>query len=382
MKIGIIAVKGIPISGGIEKYSEMVAKYFVKKNNEVTIYTSTNYGNKSGMINGVNIIALKVPNNRFLEKIVLVGKAIKDSASRQFDIIHFHVFSPNVYHFLKTKFYRSKTPFVLQMHGIEHERAKWGFFGKLFLKRIEKKSLEHSKFVTVVSIELKRYFDSKYSINSYFIPTGVEIPDFAEHNEDNLILQSFGVERNNYYLFMARIVKEKGCHCLIEAFNKSNSSRKLVIAGKLDPKDNYHNYLKKIASSNKNIIFVGEVLNENKDALLRSCYSFCLPSELEGMSVALLEAMSHKKCCIVSDIPENKYISDGHAILFEVNNIADLTRAINQTDLLSNDEMARIGNIAFEYVKSYNSYDYISDELLKLYKKSIIFYKGEVNDEK
>jgi len=116
--------------------------------------------------------------------------------------------------------------------------------------------------------------------------------------------------KDGYILFLARLVPEKGCHHLLKAFCGIDTNTKLVVAGGSSYTDDYRNQLLKYES--ENIIFTGVVQGD----LLRELYSnalfYVLPSEIEGLPIGLLEAMSYGLCPLVSDIEENlEVISSG-----------------------------------------------------------------------
>lgn len=219
--------------------------------------------------------------------------------------------------------------------------------------------------LTVVSRQIQEYFQQNYHKKSVYIPTAVNLPE--EKKVDSQILNKYGLRPDEFYLFLARIVEEKGAHYLIQAFKKSNSKRKLVIAGKIEIDNFYHKKLLEMAGNDNRIVFVGEVLGDDKDELFRNAYTFCMPSELEGMSIALLEAMSFKRCCIVSDIPENLDIALGHALFFKNKNVNDLLKVINETDKLDMAVIRKYGADAYDYVKDNHTFDIIAKQMDYLY---------------
>lgn len=359
MKIAFIAVKGLPMSGGIEKYTDDVATLLSKKGHEVVVYTSKHYGNTTGSFGNYKIIALHSSRIRKLEKITLVFHASLHQLFCKYDILHYHALGPSVFAFFGRL---AKKKVVIQSHGIEYKRAKWGKFSKVVLKLFEKLSINQGNELTVVSKNLQKHFQETYCKDTIYIPTAVQIPVIDER------AQEFGLEKNSYFLFMARIVKEKGLHYLIDAYNNSSitTNKKLIIAGKIDSNDEYHRELLRKASCNPNIVFVGEVLGETKINLLANAYAFCLPSELEGLSIALLEAMSYKKCCIVSDIAENLEVAQGCSIVFENKNVKSLQQAM-EFACQNSQIVCDLGESARNYVIENHQLPFIVDELEKMY---------------
>lgn len=99
------------------------------------------------------------------------------------------------------------------------------------------------------------------------------------------------------------------------------------------------------------IVFAGEILGEKKDMLFKGAYAFCLPSELEGMSIALLEAMSYGKLCIVSNIAENMDVAQGKTLTFENKNVENLSEVLRKAETMSDAERKCYGNMAKTYVE-------------------------------
>lgn len=376
MKIAYIAIKGLPMSGGIEKYTDDIASLLAKRGHEITVYTTKHYGNHSGDYHGYKIKTIPSWKIRSLEKITLVFHASIHQMFHKYDIVHYHALGPSIFAFMAKM---TGKRVVIQSHGVEYQRSKWGKFAQFNLRTMEKLSYNQGHALTVVSKTLQKHFYDCYKKESIFIPTAVELP--MEKECDLSAFASEGLEKNQYYLFMARIVKEKGLHYLIPAFKEANLSRKLVIAGKIDENDPYHQEVLALAKDCPNILFVGEVLGDKKDQLFRGAYAFMQPSELEGLSVALLEAMSYKKCCIVSDIPENLEASEDHCVAFKTQDIASLKEALIYAD--QNEQVIQErGQLAYEYVKEHHQLNKIVDQIEAMYQDVLSKKKKKKKKEK
>jgi glycosyltransferase involved in cell wall biosynthesis len=164
---------------------------------------------------------------------------------------------------------------------------------------------------------------------------------------------------------LARLVPEKGCHYLIKAFNEINTDLKLVIAGGSGHSDKYVQNLKNM-SKNNNIIFTGYVSGHLKKELYSNAYVYVLPSEIEGLPLSLLEAMSYKRCALVSDIRENIEVMNGISLSFANKDYNDLKNKLEY--LIKNKELARkYGLAGFKLVKETYSWDTITDEIENIY---------------
>src|SRR4030042_5528164 len=146
------------------------------------------------------------------------------------------------------------------------------------------------------------------------------------------------------------------------------SLSKLVIAGDAQHEDEYKSELYKLAEGDKNIIFTGFVTGKLLDELFSNCYIFVLPSEVEGLSTALLEAMSYGNCCLVSDIPENLEALNGLGRTFISKAVTSLTEHIDY--LISTPQFVEsIRPKAQRHVLENYSWDTIADKFEKLYRK-------------
>lgn len=362
MKIAYIVLKGM-LGGGIEKYTEELGSRLVKMGHEVVVYTTRHYGTKDGIYKGMKVITVPSIKSKAFEKLSATAVATFYSIfEKNIDIFHFHAFGPSMFCLLP-KILGKKV--VVQGHGIEWQRSRWNIIGKTFLKMTEVPSVKLPHRVTVVSKVQQNYLKNKYNIDSIYIPTGVNQPTIFK---PKIIREKYGLCGGDYILFAARLVREKGAHYLIEAYNNLNTDVKLVIAGDAQHELKYKTDLIKLASKNKNVIFTGFVSGELLYELFSNCYLFVLPSEIEGLPIALLEAMSYGNCCLVSDIPENIEAINGLGYVFKNKNIEDLFQKLEF--LLENPEkVSWVKEQAKAYVLENYSWDNIAIKFEELYKE-------------
>jgi len=323
MKIAYIVLKGMPLGGGIEKYTEELGSRLVEKGHEVIVYTMRHYGARDGVYRGMRIKTVPTLKSRSLEKLTASFlAAIEQCLEKDVDIVHFHAFGPAMFCFIPRLFGRKV---VVQGHGLEWKRSKFGRIGRFFLKLAELPSVRFPHTVTVVSKLQKKYLMDTYGIESVYIPPGVNPPNMVKPD----LIKEYGLHGRDYILFMARLVREKGAHYLIEAYKRLDTDLKLVIAGDAKHEDLYKSELYRMAEGNRNIIFTSFVTGKILDELLSNSYLFVLPSEVEGLPIVLLEAMSYGNCCLVSDIPENIEVLNGLGYTFGNKDIDDLSAKLS-----------------------------------------------------
>lgn len=132
-----------------------------------------------------------------------------------------------------------------------------------------------------------------------------------------MISKEFGISKDSYILFLGRLVPEKGIRYLVEAFKQVKTDKKLVIAGGSSDTNSFMKELQELAKADDRIIFTGFVQGQLLDELYSNAYIYTLPSDLEGMPLSLLEAMSYGNCCVVSDIPECTEVVEDKALIFK-----------------------------------------------------------------
>lgn len=366
MKIAMIGQKGIAIgAGGVERHVEEIAKRLVQDGHEVTVYYRDTFI-KVNMkeYKGIKLKQIKTFESKSLDAIVYSFKSTIDALIGNYDVYHYHALGPASLSFIP-KLFGKKV--VVTVHGLDWQRGKWGKFAKLYLKFGEFICGTFANKLIVVSDNLKKYFIKKYKkrneSNTVFIPNGV---NHAEKLEAKLIKQ-YKLEKDSYILFLARLVPEKGAHYLIQAYQKLNIETKLVIAGGSSFTDNYLEELHNIAKKNENILFTGSVSGAILYELYSNCLFYILPSDLEGMPLSILEALSYGKYCLVSDIEENKNVITSELLgtTFIKSNDDDLKnkikKVVDEKLYLGDEENRR------RYVEELYNWDNIENETFLVY---------------
>ena len=297
--------------------------------------------------------------------------AIKASFSNC-DIVHFHAEGPAAAMFIP-KLFGKKC--VSTVHGLDWQRQKWGKgFGSKYIKFGEKMLVKYADEVIVLSNGAKEYFKKAYGRETVVIPNGISRPKILENN---ITEKRFGLKKDGYICMVARLTEEKGVHYLIKAYNEINTNKKLVICGDTSDTDEYVKHLKDMAKNNKNIIFTGFVSGNTLAEIYSNAYLVCLPSDLEGMSVSLLEALSYGNAVLCSDIPENTDVCSDYAETFKKSDTEDLK---NKLELLLNNYQAvqKYKNRAAEYVLNRFSWEKTAEKTLAVYKKILKGAKADV----
>jgi glycosyltransferase involved in cell wall biosynthesis len=350
MKIAVIGSRGIPVVySGIERSLEEICPRLVSLGHEVAVYCRRYFKGLPASYQGVKLRKLPSVNTKHLDTLTHVCLSTLDVLFRKADIVHFHALGPSVFSFLP-RLCGKKT--VVTVHGLDWQRAKWGPIARLCLKEAEHTSAWFPNKTVVVAEPLKRYYEKNYGIEVAFIPNGVNIPEPRSPQR----IGEYGLAGSDYILFLARLVPEKGCHHLIEAFSRLDTRLKLVVAGGSAHTDRYVEGLK--AQATRNVIFTGRVEGLLLEELYSNAYLYVLPSEVEGFPISLLEAMSYGRCVVVSDIPENTAVIQDNGVSFPQGNVVALAQTL-QGLLSQPDLVGMYGNRAKQHVMEHYSWERI-----------------------
>ena len=299
MKVYHIGTRGIPTTqGGIERHIEEIATRLAGSA-EITVYARSYYVPPMKEYRGVRVRRLHTLKTKHLDTILYALFATCDVLLRRRGVVHFHALGPSVFAWLP-RLFGHKT--VVTVHGLDWQRAKWGWFARGYLQACEGFSARFPNHTIVVSEVLREYYREKYGKNVEAIPNGIAEPARREPDE---ITRRWGLIGGDYVFFIARLTPEKGAHHLIRAYRELKTDKRLVIAGEGLNEERYERELRALAADDPRIVFTGFVSGPLLDELFANAYLYCQPSEIEGLSIALLEAMSYGCCVLASDIPEN-----------------------------------------------------------------------------
>lgn len=331
MKIAVSGTRGFPgIQGGVENHCEKLYPYLVKMGCDIVLFTRKPYLlSTAGEYNGVKLIPVDCPRNKFLEAIVHTFKSVLKARSIKPDIMHLHAVGPSL---LAPVARLLGMKVVVTHHGPDYMRKKWPLPAKLFLKFCEKMGVVYANQLITIARNISEDIDNKYGKVSVIIPNGVEIQKPADTEE---VLKKFNLRRQEYILSVGRFVPEKGFDDLMEAFSQARlDQKKLVIVGEADHDDRYSCALRSYASKNEHIVLTGFLNGQPLHELYSHAGLFVLPSYYEGLPIVLLEAMSYGLSCIASDIPANRNIEMDKERFFSAGDINQLknkmTKFVNQ----------------------------------------------------
>ena len=371
MRIAMFGQKRIPSrEGGVEIVVEELSTRMAVLGHKVTCYNRRGHhvsGSQYDTFTEKEYKNVRIKTVPTIEKKGLAAVSSSFFASLcslfgRYDVVHIHAEGPAAFCFIP-KLFRKRV--VVTVHGLDWQREKWkSGFGAKYIHLGEKMAVKHADEIIVLSKGVQRYFMDTYGRETVFIPNGVTRPEIKHAD---IINERFGLSKDSYILYLGRIVPEKGEHYLIEAFKQTDTDKKLVIAGGSSDTDEYMDRLKKMAQDDERIVFTGFVQGQMLEELYSNAYIYVLPSDLEGMPLSLLEAMSYGNCCLVSDIKECTEVIEDKAEVFRKSDIDDLR--IRLQELCSREDLVqKYKKDAAEYICGRYDWNKIVDKTLELYK--------------
>ena len=309
LKVAFIGGRGVISKySGIEAYYEEVGKRLVGMGHEVTVYCRNYFTPAQAAHNGMRLVRLPTIRSKHLETVVHTLLSTAHALTQGYDLVHYHALGPALFSFLP-RLVRAKTAVTVQ--GLDWQRKKWGRIASAVLRLGERASVDLPNGTMVVSKVLQQRYRESHGAEAFYVPNGGVLREWRGPNK----ILEWGLEPGKYVLFLGRFSPEKGCHLLVEAFEQLNTDVKLVMAGASSYCDDYSRELRTHASDR--IRMLDWVSGDTLDELLTNAMIFVLPSDMEGLSLALLDAMGAGLCVLTSDVPENREVVDGAGFTFQ-----------------------------------------------------------------
>lgn len=372
LNIAMFGQKRIPSrEGGVEIVVEELCTRMVAQGHNVTCYNRGGHHVSGSEFDSKRLKEYKGINLKTVPTIEKKGLAAVSSsffaalccAFGKYDVVHIHAEGPAFFAWIP-KLLGKKV--IVTIHGLDWQREKWkAGFGAKFIRQGERNAVKYADEIIVLSKGVQDYFEKTYGRKTVFIPNGVNRP---KKQKAELITEKYGLEKDSYILFLGRLVPEKGIKYLIEAFKQVDTDKELVIAGGSSDTSEFENEIKELAKEDKRILFTGFVQGQELEELYSNAYVYVLPSDLEGMPLSLLEAMSYGNCCLISDIPECAEVVEDKALIFKKADVKDLQSKLQDACDHSEKVDAHKKQAANFICKKYN-WDEVVKETMKLYRR-------------
>lgn len=374
MRIAMIGQKGIPaIYGGIERHVEDLSIELSKQGHSVFVYarkwfTNTNITN----FQGVHIVHTPTLHTKHLDAIFHTFTATVHALLVQKpDIIHYHGVGPALLTWIP-RIFSPRTKVIVTMHCLDRYHQKWGFFARTMLRLGEWMGAIFAHKSIAVSKTIQSYFLNEYHKQTVYIPNGVKLTKKQNHS----LIDQWNLKPEKYILMVSRLVKHKGAHYLLEAWQIARQKNqellkdyKLVIVGDGVFTDDYVSQLHHIARGDSSIVFTGWQKGQELEELYANTIMLVHPSENEGLPITVLQAMSYARAVLVSDISEHKEVIKDKNFWFDNTNVYSLAEKI--AELVSNPELLKEkGESNQELAQTSYNWDEITKQTIHLYKET------------
>ena len=293
------------------------------------------------------------------------------------DLVHTHLpFNYPTYAAARTAFYFNKPLFYHQRGVLDPERLKFRSLKKsLFLKWIELPILRRATtLIALTQAEVASYRNLGVSTHCCVIPNGIDADTYF-NGGDLTELRKLGIQAHHVViLFMGRIHPIKGANCLLDAFIKIHAKIPdaiLIMAGpdEFGLENSFRLLTDSLGLSNR-VLFPGMINGMIKCAILNRADLFCLPSDAEGFSMAVLEAMASSTAVLLSpgchfdEVEENgagKIVNTSSSAIAD--GILELTSDLEQ--------LRKMGVKGRNLVKRDYMWEKITDSMLGAYEEGI-----------
>lgn len=355
----MIGQKGVPATyGGIERHVEELAVRLVERGIDVDVYCRPHYTPAGATLGAVRLVRLPSLNTKHLDAITHTAAASLHSAFSRADIVHYHALGPSSLAWV-SRLAGKKT--VVTVHGLDWRREKWGRAAAAFLRCCEWTATRVPHRTIVVSGTLREYFAARGARPVEHIPNGTVLPEPAPEGP----ARERGLAPGKYLLFVGRLVPEKGLHVLVEAHAAAVPERTLAVVGAGHFTDDYVASCQRAAAAN--VRFLGPVYGEELASIWQHAALVVFPSFLEGLSIALLEAMSFGRPVLASDIPENREVLEGVGEFFCSGDAPDLGRRLLAL-LAEPVRLAEMGRRARTRIEAVYDWERIADRTAAFYR--------------
>ena len=325
IRVAMLGSRGIPARyGGSETAIEEIGWRLTKEGHRVLVYCREHNSKTDAR------------EHRGMERVVLPSIHSKnwDTPShtlfslldlmlhkRDVDILHFHGVGNSV--FLPVlKLTRWKT--VVTVDGPDWERPKWGWLAKKVLKFSARLTASLADCTITDNLVSQKLYRELFGLSTEYIPYGAYVTQEKDTDE----LAQFGLTKDGYFLYVGRLIPDKGCHLLVEAFQKVKTDKKLVMVG---GNPYFPGYIQRLKSTgDPRIVFTGYVYDRPYQQLCGNAYGYCHPLIVDGTSPQLLQAMAFGNCVIASDLPEVNDVVGDSALSFPCHDVDKLAASIQE----------------------------------------------------
>ncbi len=368
-RIAVTGFRGLPASwGGVEHYCEELYSRLAARGHDITIYARTPYvAGDIRSYRGMKIVRLPTIDRTGLEAFVHTLLSLFHIVKINPDIVHICSQGPCLLSWIP-RLLRPKMRVFFTCHGLDWQRKKWSRLASMIIHLGEVFSSIFPHYCITVSRELQKYYEAHYGVHAYHIPGGVRKMERRAPD----IIRKFALSGKDYFLFVGRLVPEKRIDDLIKAYVLKERRSRLVIVGDAAGTDGYTASLKAMAGGRDSIVFAGYQYGSNLEEFFSNARAFVTASELEGLPLTLLEALSYGLPCMASDIPPHEEILEYQPdLIFPTGQLDTLSGLMDRLDEMPDGELAEFGKCAMAILDKHYNWNDIAYANERLYQESL-----------
>ena len=362
MRIALLGMRGVPANySGFETCAEQLGQRLVRRGHEVIVYGRSQYITHEGdFYKGMQLIKLPTVPNKYLETIVHSFIASLHTLPQRYDIALYFIVGNSPITWIPQL---AGTKTILNVDGLDWKREKWPVLAKKYIQFAEYLATKLPTLYLTDSYVVQEYYRDTYNSEPPYIPYGSDV----EILPPGEILAQYGLEKNQYILFVGRLVPENYAHHLVEAFHGLDTDMKCVIVGDSAYSQEYIVSLKASAKNDPRIIFTGYVFGKGYQELGSNAAIFVETSGVGGTHPALIEAMAFGNCTVVYNTPENLETIADSGFSYDGQIGADSLRDMLQ-HLLSNHDLAtEYAARAQQRAEQYYNWETVTDAYERLF---------------
>lgn len=327
--LNILGIRGIPAShGGFETFAERLALYLTQKGWDVTVYCQSEggAGKSEDLWRGVRRRHMGAAGG-WLGTIEFDLKATLDVLGRPgIDLVL--GYNTAVFQIAERLCGRYV---LINMDGIEWRRAKWSRFAKLWFYVNERIGVRVGNKLIADHPDIARHLERGTRKRAFMIPYGAD----EVVGGDARILQPFEVDPCRYLITVARVEPENSILDIVMAFSRKSRGVKLVVLGRLEAANEYHN--KVLAAASDEVVFPGAVYQkETLSALRFFAKAYVHGHQVGGTNPSLVEALGAGNAVIAHDNVFNRWTTEDEQVYFSDTDTCEecIERVLEDDDLV------------------------------------------------
>ena len=300
LKIAIIGSRGYPIVySGYETFVKEVSERLVAQNIGVRVYCQKHlFSARPKNVNGVDLVYMPTVQTKSLNQLVHSFFSMIHVCFSKTDVI-LVVNAANGPFGLISLLAQKKT--LINVDGLEWLRPKWKGLGAAYFKFAAKLATLFYNTIITDAEAMRQVYLQTFKANSTVIAYGANI----RHSKNPELISQFGLQPNEYFLIVGRLIPDNNSDLILEGFKKANSNKKLVIVGDVPYQDAYAQGMK--AQASDQILFLGYITDSEVLAeLYHQSYAYLHGHEYGGTNPTMLKAMAYGSAILALDTVFNR----------------------------------------------------------------------------